>query len=691
MTSNFGSRMQREMAQFVQKVERIHQEEGGKESEPHITRAENISRENDRLRKELYDLQQRVKILTDRLGFENLDRAEESLDEGLVGAVREHKAAATRIDALTAELASAKHQLTLEQAGRMEDQNRLESLKTELKRKKQLSLEAQAESELNREALGRLKLELQSEWQKTSKLESMLSSVRKENDAISLQCETLKTAAAKDRAQRLSLAPETPLRVPIGLDDDKLASTPQTSAPADTFINNAALPLEVQLTHLRNQYDELLASKTRLSEKYAQETAKLKEFKEKFRISSGGKGLVATENGLRTRGRVSKQAKDSPTPASRTANVPLPRITVPIGNVFIKQEESPFSPGYMDPIRRIQRDAGLADPDARQNLSPASNTDTQDSQSTPPVERPFNQDLPEPMDTTQDIRPALPTIKRSQSDDESSILLRRQVDTAPLARSHSSPAESPHNRRKTPASSKLLGKRKAMLFDGEGDSSDEEAIHAKGGKPIELAHEHQPGEPSREERDAQLRALRRKSGPQVLADYQQYKGRGRYAAGPANPADKTINSEYEIDPTRNNGMAFKFDAVIRDKTERRKLNAALLISLQYYEAVGPMPKRAGAPLWRSPPPEGNHQLAKPHTCKHHHVNPTDTSTNMTEKEDAAARKKAISRHRHNWAPASTPPGYWNIGFPDTQQVEDINRRAVELHQEKRNAIEQEAG
>ncbi|KAG8737773.1 hypothetical protein FRC12_017031, partial [Ceratobasidium sp. 428] len=220
----------------------------------------------------------------------------------------------------------------------MEDQNRLESLKTELERKKQLSLEAQAESELNREALGRLKLELQSEWEKTSKLESMLSSVRKANDAISLQCETLKTAAAKDRAQRLSLAPETPLRVPTGLSGDRLDSA-QTPAPADTFINNAALPLEVQLAHLRNQYDELLASKTRLSEKYAREIAEYKEFKEKLRLSSGGKGLVATENGLRTRVRVSKQAKDSPTPASRTANVPLPRITVPIGNVFVKQEE----------------------------------------------------------------------------------------------------------------------------------------------------------------------------------------------------------------------------------------------------------------------------------------------------------------------------------------------------------------
>ena len=33
----------------------------------------------------------------------------------------------------------------------------------------------------------------------------------------------------------------------------------------------------------------------------------------------------------------------------------------------------------------------------------------------------------------------------------------------------------------------------------------------------------------------------------------------------------------------------------------------------------------------------------------------------------------------------------NIGFPDTQQVADINRQAVELHDQKRNAIEQEAG
>jgi hypothetical protein len=32
----------------------------------------------------------------------------------------------------------------------------------------------------------------------------------------------------------------------------------------------------------------------------------------------------------------------------------------------------------------------------------------------------------------------------------------------------------------------------------------------------------------------------------------------------------------------------------------------------------------------------------------------------------------------------------NIGFPDTQQVQEINKRAGELHNQKRTAIEQEA-
>lgn len=188
----------------------------------HIIRAENISRENDQLRKELYDLQQRVNILTDRLGFDNLERAEESLGDDLVNAVQQHKASASRIEDLTNDLVAVKDQLAAEQASRIEEQQYLENLKADLERKRQSTLEAQSESELNREALGRLKLELQAEWQKTSKLESTVSSLRKEKESMASEYEALKAVMAKDRAQRASLAPETPLRGPPGLHADIL-------------------------------------------------------------------------------------------------------------------------------------------------------------------------------------------------------------------------------------------------------------------------------------------------------------------------------------------------------------------------------------------------------------------------------------------------------------------------------------
>jgi len=53
-------------------------------------------------------------------------------------------------------------------------------------------------------------------------------------------------------------------------------------------------------------------------------------------------------------------------------------------------------------------------------------------------------------------------------------------------------------------------------------------------------------------------------------------------------------------------------------------------------------------------------------------------------------KKDISRHRHNWERASTPPGYWNIGFPSTQEALDINKKAKEMHRQKLVMVEQEA-
>ncbi len=101
---------------------------------------------------------------------------------------------------------------------------------------------------------------------------------------------------------------------------------------------------------------------------------------------------------------------------------------------------------------------------------------------------------------------------------------------------------------------------------------------------------------------------------------------------------------------------------------------------QYYEAVRPLPPRAQAPLWRSP----DSTPSKP---------PRGDSDSFGDAGAAAAieeHKQAISRHRQHWARAKTPPGYWNIGFPDTQEVAAMNAEAARMHAQKRNMVAQEA-
>ncbi|KAL5635595.1 hypothetical protein ACGC1H_004409 [Rhizoctonia solani] len=696
-TSRFTSRVQQQTASLIRAIERIHEEE----SEIFITRADNISRENDRLRKELYDFQQRIKILTERLGFENLDRAEESLNDKLAGVIQEHKAAVEKISALTSELESTKSQLAQEQAARTEEQQLMESIKSDLARRKQAILDAQSESERDREALGRLKLELQSEWQKSGKLESQISTYRKENERLTSECEELKSALAKDRVQRLSLAPETPLRGPTGVRPsgaDLAVSSEQHPSGLDDI---SSLPLDVQITHLRRQYDELLLSKEQLSEKYAKDLTDWAMFKEKYRGSSAGKGLIVSESGIKTRRRVAKQAKDSPTPAARTSYPKMVPVTLADDDVFIK-EESSLGSGALPPLQRLQLNPPSSGPATPIDVTPAtSNTETQDSQSITPAVPANGQGSKEAPSASRLVgqkppaRPNIAVIKQgSQSDNEGGLLLRKlsHVNAAPpLARSLSSPAESPHRTKDTPRRTKLLGKRKAFVFDGE--SSDDEEFASRPPGELVPAPMLQRIDQPRDEREAQLRALRRKSGPQAIADYQQFKGRGRYAVA-SKAGDKTINSEFEINPAHNEGMAFEFDSVVRDKNERKKLIAGDCIACkEYYEAVGAMPARSGAPLWRSPPPEGAGPSSRPHSCKHKGAggNPSESvGMDMNEGAGMVAHKQAISRHRHKWVPASTPPDYWNIGFPDTQQVEEINRRAGELHNQKRTAVEQEA-
>ncbi|KAI0718600.1 DNA repair protein endonuclease SAE2/CtIP C-terminus-domain-containing protein [Cerioporus squamosus] len=164
------------------------------------------------------------------------------------------------------------------------------------------------------------------------------------------------------------------------------------------------------------------------------------------------------------------------------------------------------------------------------------------------------------------------------------------------------------------------------------------------------------------------------------SDYIIYKGRGRYGAE-LQAGKKTINAMYEINPEHNNGVNFQFEEVVRDKGKRKQMHGAdCECCRDYYEAIGPLPSRLQPPMWRSPQSKGKKR-------------PRDSFEDDEDDADAAAieeHKQTISRHRQHWARGMTPPGYWNIGFPDTQEVEELNAEAQRMHERKRAMVAQEA-
>lgn len=159
----------------------------------------------------------------------------------------------------------------------------------------------------------------------------------------------------------------------------------------------------------------------------------------------------------------------------------------------------------------------------------------------------------------------------------------------------------------------------------------------------------------------------------------------------------TINSRFSIRKDKNNSVDFQYDAVVRNRQERRHMLGSdceccreasgngrpsenflwTEPAYQYYEAVGPLPA-SRQPLWRTP--------TKRKTP--HNFHPSGNDKENT--EEVEGHKQLISRHRHHWHRPKTPPGYWDIGFPDTQEVLDINRRAAEMHKRKLVEVESEA-
>jgi hypothetical protein len=129
----------------------------------------------------------------------------------------------------------------------------------------------------------------------------------------------------------------------------------------------------------------------------------------------------------------------------------------------------------------------------------------------------------------------------------------------------------------------------------------------------------------------------------------------------------------------------------------------VLSGAQYYAAVGKLPPRLEQPLWRSP-------TASPSTairiCGHAHAGPSRPARDTKLVRDLTAdfsqhspardqsgiqqHQNEISRHRQQWEGPETPPGYWDIGFPDTQKEEEINQRARDMEARKKAKMRAEA-
>ncbi|KXN81962.1 hypothetical protein AN958_03370 [Leucoagaricus sp. SymC.cos] len=185
----------------------------------------------------------------------------------------------------------------------------------------------------------------------------------------------------------------------------------------------------------------------------------------------------------------------------------------------------------------------------------------------------------------------------------------------------------------------------------------------------------------------------RLSGQTRLEDYTIYKKRGRYIQE-GEPSTKTINALYAINPERNGGVSHQYEDVVRNKEARMRMDAGDCDECRdWYAAVGSMPPRDRGPLWRSPSTTPVKKRCKRHAEGSSSDIPTHESPSSPSDRRQAeieSHKKLISRHRQNWARARTPPGYWNIGFPDTQEVREINERAEEMHQRKLREVEKEA-
>ncbi|KAE8212578.1 hypothetical protein CF327_g3791 [Tilletia walkeri] len=208
------------------------------------------------------------------------------------------------------------------------------------------------------------------------------------------------------------------------------------------------------------------------------------------------------------------------------------------------------------------------------------------------------------------------------------------------------------------------------------------------------------------------------------------------SVGPSSSKGAVHRVRYDLDPALNRGEAYEYVEVIRGREARKNLIATdCLECKEWYERVGPPPSPPG-PVY---PPytefgkqmqaareerkrresakgaSASSGLPSHARCKHHgqadlasarargdeevagpSTSAVDTSDRdtvivyqITEEDQRQAHRQAISRHRNTAPPSLTPPGYWNIAFPSTQQVREMNEETEVRRQAQQARLAQD--
>ncbi|KAK8853260.1 hypothetical protein IAR55_003962 [Kwoniella newhampshirensis] len=165
----------------------------------------------------------------------------------------------------------------------------------------------------------------------------------------------------------------------------------------------------------------------------------------------------------------------------------------------------------------------------------------------------------------------------------------------------------------------------------------------------------------------QLKKISKLPASEKREIYASYKKGGRYNA--PEEIQTAIRDEYEIDPEQNEGASFAFHDVKRKKAERKGLHGGDCECCKgYYEAVGEIPRYNQGPVWKDPEVvEGT----------------------AAEGDWVREHQNKVSRHRETWTKPPTPPGYWKIGFPNTQDVAEQNEAADRMLRDKEERTRRE--